>query len=561
MKRMKAILAWVLVAALVLPLIATPMAVSAEPVPFEPISAEFVPIMAEVQWEPVREFFEGAGGVVTWIRADRSIHIAIDGGSIVLFLDSTDVLTNDVPGNLQTPIKLEDGVSYIAQWDLIALVEVFIATLPVVPVELPAWITDRQPLTHTTDHGQMALDFIVELNDNFYDRVAFTYRELEAAQWIADQLVNMGFDEDAVYMQNIYLGDVHDMMLAFDYEWFLYALERIFDGEQLTPEAFFQSEMMVEFLESMYMANVLALEEMGIPYEMIPELLGMDLMDLIVSQLLSHYGMFGIFSDVAFRPYTQNVILTIPGQSEQKIVMTAHFDSVMVPGASDNASGVALLLESAYRMLDVDNYYTLVYVFAGAEEVGLVGIYYYVSSLTAAERDNVVLNINADVLFEGPYFIVGTAQSGFAAITEDSEVAEIASTLGLLMAGYGLVENDLSRAVNAVVADVNATYGTQLIEWIYAAAMPSDQLMFLLTGQTVVSFAGLARAGDPAYNIIGGVTPMFEIDGVAFGASVVHSPFDDIHFINEMWPDKVADAMWTFSLILDALLNMSFTNR
>jgi len=316
---------------------------------------------------------------------------------------------------------------------------------------------------------------------------------------------------------------------------------------------------MLAQLEVMYAANVAALDAMGIPYEMIPELLGGSLMDFLVYQLSQHYAAFGIFSDTAFRPYTQNVILTIPGQSEQKIVMTAHFDSVMVPGASDNASGVALLLESANRMLDVDNYYTLVYVFVGAEEVGLVGVYYYYASLPDEARDNILLNINADVLFEGPYFVIGTAQSALDAVIPDGSVDEIAATLNLLMAGYGLIENDLTRAVNDAVVAVNAAYNAQLIDWMYAAAMPSDQLMFLLAGHTVVSFAGLARVGDPAYDIVGGVTPMMVIDGAVFGPSVVHTLLDDIHFINETWPNKVADAMWTFSLILDALLNMSFT--
>jgi len=538
--------AWILAVSLALPLVAAPLAVTAEPAPSV--------VVEDTQWIPVRYFFESVGAEVTWVRETRSIHIAVDGGSIVLFVDSTNVIVNDITIAIQNPITLERGISYIAEADLFELFDIFMDTLV---IELPAWITDRTPLARTTDHGQMAVEFILEMNDNFYDRVAFSYRELEAAQWIADQLVAMGHDD--VYIQSIHIDDVTEMLLLFDYGWFVDALDSLLNGEQLSPETFFQSESMVATLQALFAANIAALEAMGIADEMIAALVEeMDLMGMIKESLLGHYSMFGIFADLAFKPYTQNVILTIPGQSEQKIVMTAHFDTVLVPGASDNASGVALLMESAYRMLGVDNYYTLVYVFAGAEEVGLLGTYYYYVSLTDAQRNNIVMNINADVLFEGPYFVVGAAQSAFGSVVPYGDIDDIVSTLGLLMSGYGLVENDLTRAVAAVMAELNDTHGTQFIEWKYAAAMPSDQLMFLLAGHTVVAFTGLARAGDPAYAIIGGIMPMFEIDGIGFGASVVHSLFDDIHFINELWPDKIADAMWSFSLLLDALLNMQF---
>ncbi|MCL1878686.1 MAG: M28 family metallopeptidase, partial [Defluviitaleaceae bacterium] len=97
---------------------------------------------------------------------------------------------------------------------------------------------------------------------------------------------------------------------------------------------------------------------------------------------------------------SQNVVLTLPGQSSQTIIVGAHYDGVFVPGASDNASGAALLMESASRMREMEHYYTITYVFFGAEEAGLFGAWYYASSIN---HDDVIFMINADVLLEGPY--------------------------------------------------------------------------------------------------------------------------------------------------------------
>ena len=97
---------------------------------------------------------------------------------------------------------------------------------------------------------------------------------------------------------------------------------------------------------------------------------------------------------------SQNIIVTRRGISDSIIVVGAHYDSVLTHGISDNASGVALILESAERIFNQDTYYTVKYVFFGAEEVGLVGANYFVNSLSSQVRDNIVLMVNADVLFD-----------------------------------------------------------------------------------------------------------------------------------------------------------------
>ena len=84
---------------------------------------------------------------------------------------------------------------------------------------------------------------------------------------------------------------------------------------------------------------------------------------------------------------SQNVIGMIPGKRTDSIVMiTAHYDHLgklgkktFFPGANDNASGVAMMLNLArhYSFNETPEFNTLFVAF-GAEEVGLVGSQYYV---------------------------------------------------------------------------------------------------------------------------------------------------------------------------------------
>ena len=405
-------------------------------------------------------------------------------------------------------------------------------------------ILPAAPAARTTDHGQMAVAFIQEINDTLYNRVPFSYRELEAAEWIAYQLAAMGHPEDAVYMQVFTIEDVASAMARFGGWDATYDAFNVFDPEtRVTLEEAIEIaleveyEMMIEFFAGMGIVEeediLAALSEMfGIPLEEldVDELLH----GLVYNHLTGFISDYGIFDPYTiFRPISQNVILTVPGQSQRKIVVTAHLDGVLNPGASDNASGVALLLEGAYRMLDADNYFTIVFAFVGAEEVGLLGAYYYLNSLTPAQRDNIVLNINADVLFEGPYFFFGAAY-------ESSRTG-------------GLADNEITLLIAEIAEALNAEFSTVLINAQPIANMPSDQLIFLWGGHTVVALTGLARVGSAEYADFS-IRPMY----AQFGGSVVHTPYDCYHIINELWPNKIGDAMWTFSLFLEELLLATF---
>lgn len=87
----------------------------------------------------------------------------------------------------------------------------------------------------------------------------------------------------------------------------------------------------------------------------------------------------------AEKSYTwENLIVRLPGKTvpEEKILLTAHFDSIVVregnalvlaPGADDNASGTAVLLE-ALRLLSNESFEkTIEVIFFSGEEINLQG--------------------------------------------------------------------------------------------------------------------------------------------------------------------------------------------
>jgi hypothetical protein len=84
----------------------------------------------------------------------------------------------------------------------------------------------------------------------------------------------------------------------------------------------------------------------------------------------------------------QNIIVEIPGKEipGEVLIVGAHFDAVPdAPGADDNATGVAALLEIARVLKDRPMRRTLRLVFFNLEEAGLAGSNQYVASLPSEE--------------------------------------------------------------------------------------------------------------------------------------------------------------------------------
>ena len=103
---------------------------------------------------------------------------------------------------------------------------------------------------------------------------------------------------------------------------------------------------------------------------------------------------------------TQNVVGIIRGKryKDSLIYLTAHYDhlgrmgeEVYFPGANDNASGVAMILNLAAHYTKEENRpdYTLVFMALGAEEIGIIGSRHYADNpLLPLEQISFLVNID-----------------------------------------------------------------------------------------------------------------------------------------------------------------------
>ena len=96
-----------------------------------------------------------------------------------------------------------------------------------------------------------------------------------------------------------------------------------------------------------------------------------------------------------------NVIVEIKGQTDKVTMLGGHFDSVEFgPGINDNATGVAILLEMIAQITanKIVPKTTLRFAFWDSEEIQVGGSRYYVSKLSAQEKQQLVQYINIDMV-------------------------------------------------------------------------------------------------------------------------------------------------------------------
>lgn len=98
-----------------------------------------------------------------------------------------------------------------------------------------------------------------------------------------------------------------------------------------------------------------------------------------------------------------NVVTTLPGKDPYQVLLTAHYDDISeqpanyAPGADDNASGVAGVLEAARIMTEKDWQHTLRFVLFSGEELGLLGSRYYVRQ-SYKDGDSIIGVLNMDMI-------------------------------------------------------------------------------------------------------------------------------------------------------------------
>ena len=95
---------------------------------------------------------------------------------------------------------------------------------------------------------------------------------------------------------------------------------------------------------------------------------------------------------------SHNVVLDLPGEIDQYIILTAHYDSTSLSqGAYDNMSGSVGLLGIAEYFKEHPHRYGLRFVWCGSEERGLLGSKAYAAD-HEEELKNIALCINLDMI-------------------------------------------------------------------------------------------------------------------------------------------------------------------
>jgi len=133
-----------------------------------------------------------------------------------------------------------------------------------------------------------------------------------------------------------------------------------------------------------------------------------------------------------YKGQSHNVILDLPGEVDEYIAFTAHYDSTSLSqGAYDNMSGSVGILGIAEHFARTPHRYGLRFIWCGSEERGLLGAKAYCAK--EGILDKCVLNINLDM--------IGCIMGRFAACctTEEAAVAYIkyfASEMGFPVHAY-----------------------------------------------------------------------------------------------------------------------------
>ena len=125
------------------------------------------------------------------------------------------------------------------------------------------------------------------------------------------------------------------------------------------------------------------------------------LAETYIKQKLESYGLTTTIQ--SFSGTGKNVYAVQPGNEfpNQKYIICAHFDDMpsgsIAPGADDNASGTAAVIEAARIFSQYSFPYTIIYALWDEEEQGLIGSDYYAAQAYAA-GDSILGVINLDMI-------------------------------------------------------------------------------------------------------------------------------------------------------------------
>ncbi|WP_375416934.1 M28 family peptidase [uncultured Hymenobacter sp.] len=220
----------------------------------------------------------------------------------------------------------------------------------------------------------------------------------------------------------------------------------------------------------------------------------------IAAQLQRHYP-------------TQNLCALIPGRSQPDsfLVVTAHYDHLGMmgrkayfPGANDNASGVALLLELATHYARPENQpaCSIAFLLFGAEEAGLVGSRYFVQHpLVPLQQIKFLVNLD----------LLGTGEDGATVVNGRVHEAAFQQLLRL---------NEAGRYLPSLAAR--------------GRAANSDHYPFSEAG--VPAFFMYTRGGSPAYHDVHDTPDKLSLAGFAGAFKLVRDFLNARQAVNSLPP-------------------------
>lgn len=219
---------------------------------------------------------------------------------------------------------------------------------------------------------------------------------------------------------------------------------------------------------------------------------------------------------------SNNIIAIKKGRSEKQIIVGAHYDSVNTKGASDNASGVAVMLGTAEILKSVTTDYTIKFVAFGAEEAGLKGSRYYASQMTEAEIANTIAMINLDTV------LVGDKMYAYGDSGEKGWVRDQALSLADALDLDVITQQGLNPKYPA------GTTG----DW-------SDHAPFKNLGLPYLYFE--STNWEETDGLDGSVETVEQ-------GQIMHKSIDNLTFLHEAFPGRIEDRLYTYTTLLSNLL-------
>lgn len=183
-----------------------------------------------------------------------------------------------------------------------------------------------------------------------------------------------------------------------------------------------------------------------------------------------------------YKGQSHNVILDMPGETDEYIVFTAHYDSTSLStGAYDNMSGSIGLLEIAEYFAAHPHRYGLRFIWCGSEERGLLGSKAYCEAAGEETLNKIVLCVNLDMIgsIMGKFIGVCTSEDKLVHYIEYlaselgfgiSAKADVYSSDSTPFADKGIPAVSFARMAAANTATVHNRYDTLQI-------MSADRLL------------------------------------------------------------------------------------